>query len=211
MESMIGRFEEKHPDLNVETTVIDREAYKTQIRNFLTADAPDVATWYAANRMRPYVEAGLFEDVSDLWEEDMWQRSLDKLSTMFTLIGENYYTETDHKELAYASIKGMLPTLDPHSYFLDPTNLATMTEDYRGKYFGIGCLIQKHGNYIKVISPIEGGPSYRLGILPNDVISHIDGESTQPITSFQAMQKLPDVTRHLVFVAARRQCVCSDP
>ncbi len=69
MEGMIERFNAKHPDLNVETTVIDREAYKTQIRNFLTADAPDVATWYAANRMRPYVEAGLFEDVSDLWAE----------------------------------------------------------------------------------------------------------------------------------------------
>ncbi len=69
MEAMIGRFQEMHPDLNIETTVIDREAYKTQIRNFLTADSPDVATWYAANRMRPYVEAGLFEDVSDLWTD----------------------------------------------------------------------------------------------------------------------------------------------
>ncbi|MEM9970035.1 MAG: ABC transporter substrate-binding protein [Pseudomonadota bacterium] len=69
MEAMIADFQELHPDLNVETTVIDREAYKTQIRNFLTADSPDVATWYAANRMRPYVEAGLFEDVSDLWQE----------------------------------------------------------------------------------------------------------------------------------------------
>ncbi len=142
-----------------------------------------------------------------LWEEDMWKRSLDKLSTMFALIGENYYTETDHKELAYASIKGMLPTLDPHSYFLDPTNLATMTEDYRGKYFGIGCLIQKHGDYIKVISPIEGGPSYRLGILPNDVISHIDGESTQPITSFQAMQKLRGEKGTEVVVTIRREGV----
>jgi len=69
MEAMIADFQEMHPDLNIETTVIDREAYKTQIRNFLTADSPDVATWYAANRMRPYVEAGLFEDVSDLWQE----------------------------------------------------------------------------------------------------------------------------------------------
>ncbi|MEM6941210.1 MAG: ABC transporter substrate-binding protein [Pseudomonadota bacterium] len=68
MEDMVARFGEMHPDLNIELTVIDREAYKTQIRNFLTADAPDVANWYAANRMRPYVEAGLFEDVSDLWE-----------------------------------------------------------------------------------------------------------------------------------------------
>ncbi|MFQ6546606.1 ABC transporter substrate-binding protein [Aestuariibius sp. 2305UL40-4] len=69
MEEVISRFQEQHPDLNIETTIIDREAYKTQIRNFLTANSPDVATWYAANRMRPYVEAGLFEDVSDLWAE----------------------------------------------------------------------------------------------------------------------------------------------
>lgn len=69
MEEMIADFQALHPSLNIETTVIDREAYKTQIRNFLTADAPDVATWYAANRMAPYVRAGLFEDVSDLWQE----------------------------------------------------------------------------------------------------------------------------------------------
>ncbi len=68
MEGMVERFGEMHPDLNIELTVIDREAYKTQIRNFLTADAPDVANWYAANRMRPYVDANLFEDISDIWE-----------------------------------------------------------------------------------------------------------------------------------------------
>ena len=45
MEAMSARFQALHPDLNIETTVIDREAYKTQIRNFLTANAPDVATW----------------------------------------------------------------------------------------------------------------------------------------------------------------------
>ncbi|WP_417258927.1 ABC transporter substrate-binding protein [Celeribacter sp.] len=69
MEGMVERFGAMHPDLDIELTIIDREAYKTQIRNFLTADAPDVANWYAANRMGPYVNAGLFEDVSDLWAE----------------------------------------------------------------------------------------------------------------------------------------------
>ncbi|MDP5359657.1 MAG: carbohydrate ABC transporter substrate-binding protein, partial [Paracoccaceae bacterium] len=42
MEGMVERFGAMHPDLNIELTVIDREAYKTQIRNFLTANAPDV-------------------------------------------------------------------------------------------------------------------------------------------------------------------------
>ena len=69
MEGMVERFGEMHPDLNIELTVIDREAYKTQIRNFLSANPPDVANWYAANRMKPYVDAGLFEDISDMWAE----------------------------------------------------------------------------------------------------------------------------------------------
>ena len=69
MEGLAEDFEGLHPDLDVELTIIDREAYKTQIRNFLSANPPDVANWYAGNRMAPYVEAGLFEDVSDLWSE----------------------------------------------------------------------------------------------------------------------------------------------
>lgn len=71
MEGMVERFGEMHPDLNIELTLIDREANKTQIRNYLTANAPDVNGWYAGNRMRPFVNAGLFEDVSDLWDGPM--------------------------------------------------------------------------------------------------------------------------------------------
>ena len=90
MEAMIGRFQDMHPDLNIETTVIDREAYKTQIRNFLTADAPDVATWYAANRMRPYVKAGLFEDVSDLWAEPAIADNLASTKGAMTIDGKQW-------------------------------------------------------------------------------------------------------------------------
>ncbi|WP_404818273.1 ABC transporter substrate-binding protein [Roseobacter sinensis] len=90
MEAMIADFQELHPDLNIETTVIDREAYKTQIRNFLTADAPDVATWYAANRMTPYVSAGLFEDVSDLWAEPEIAENLASTKGAMTIDGKQW-------------------------------------------------------------------------------------------------------------------------
>ena len=70
--------------------MIDREAYKTQIRNFLTADAPDVATWYAANRMKPYVDAGLFEDVSDLWEDPDIAENLASTKGAMTIDGKQW-------------------------------------------------------------------------------------------------------------------------
>ncbi|SIS89276.1 carbohydrate ABC transporter substrate-binding protein, CUT1 family [Roseivivax lentus] len=69
MEGMVADFQEMHPDLDIELTIVDREAWKTQIRNALGANPPDVVNWYAANRMLPYVNAGLFADVSDLWAE----------------------------------------------------------------------------------------------------------------------------------------------
>jgi multiple sugar transport system substrate-binding protein len=90
MEAMIERFAAQHPGLEIETTVIDREAYKTQIRNFLTADTPDVATWYAANRMKPYVEAGLFEDVSDLWAEPAIADNLASTKGAMTIDGKQW-------------------------------------------------------------------------------------------------------------------------
>ncbi len=69
METMAADFDALHPDLTVELEIVDREAWKTQIRNALTANAPDVVNWYAATRMTPYVDAGLFMDISDLWED----------------------------------------------------------------------------------------------------------------------------------------------
>ncbi|MEM7721935.1 MAG: ABC transporter substrate-binding protein [Pseudomonadota bacterium] len=68
MEGLAAEFDEMHPNLTVDLTIVDREAWKTQIRNALSANPPDVINWYAANRMGPYVNAGLFMDISDWWE-----------------------------------------------------------------------------------------------------------------------------------------------
>lgn len=65
----VESFKEANPDINVEWNNFNREDYKTRIRNFLTADAPDVATWYPGNRMAPFVDAGLYTDISGLWDE----------------------------------------------------------------------------------------------------------------------------------------------
>jgi carboxyl-terminal processing protease len=123
-------------------------------------------------------------------DEDVWDRSIAKFSDILSLIETNYYREVDQEKLVYSSIRGMLETLDPHSYFLDPDSLSRMREEYTGKYYGLGIQIQKHGENLVVIAPIEGTPASRLGIQPGDIISTIEGESTKPLTSFDAMQKL---------------------
>ncbi|SIO03724.1 carbohydrate ABC transporter substrate-binding protein, CUT1 family [Vannielia litorea] len=89
MEGMVADFQEMHPELDIELTIVDREAWKTQIRNSLGANPPDVVNWYAANRMLPYVNAGLFADVSDLWEEPMFE-ALASTKGAMTLDGKQW-------------------------------------------------------------------------------------------------------------------------
>ncbi|WP_209313529.1 ABC transporter substrate-binding protein [Jannaschia formosa] len=87
MEGLARQFDEMHPDLEVELEIVDREAWKTQIRNTLSANPPDVVNWYAANRMMPYVNAGLFEDVSDVWEDI---EGLDAVKGALTIDGKQW-------------------------------------------------------------------------------------------------------------------------
>jgi carboxyl-terminal processing protease len=123
-------------------------------------------------------------------DEDLWGAALEKVSSIATILESSYYKPLETDKLAYASIRGLLDTLDPHSYFLEPDSFSRMREDYVGKYYGLGLQIQKHEDRLVVIAPIEGTPAWRMGVQPGDVITQIDGESTKPISSFEAMQKL---------------------
>ena len=69
-EAAVEAFKAANPDITVNVSINDREAHKTAIGNFLTAEAPDLTTWYPGNRMAPFVDAGLFMDISDLWASD---------------------------------------------------------------------------------------------------------------------------------------------
>ena len=72
----VALFQKENPDITVIVNNNDREAHKTAIRNFLTADAPDVTSWYPGNRMAPFVDAGLFQPVDDVWEENGFNEDL---------------------------------------------------------------------------------------------------------------------------------------
>lgn len=89
-EALIADFEAANPEIDVQMTNFDHEAYKNAVRNFLSADPPDIANWYAANRMRPFVEAGLFADVSDVWAANGLNESLASSLSSMTIDGKQW-------------------------------------------------------------------------------------------------------------------------
>ena len=90
MEELIVDFQKANPDVTVKWNNFDHEGYKSAIRNFLTADAPDVVAWYAGNRMEPFVRAGLFEDVTDVWAANDLDEQLKSSAPSMTIDGKKW-------------------------------------------------------------------------------------------------------------------------
>jgi multiple sugar transport system substrate-binding protein len=88
--ALVKGFEAANPGITVKINTFDHEGYKTSIRNFLTADAPDVVNWYAGNRMAPFVNAGLFDDVSDVWKANGLDKSLASAAPSMTQNGKQW-------------------------------------------------------------------------------------------------------------------------
>jgi multiple sugar transport system substrate-binding protein len=89
-EEAIKGFEAENPDVKVTWNLFDHEGYKSSIRNFLTADAPDLANWYAGNRMLPFVNANLFEPVDDVWDNNGLNESLKSAASSMTIDGKKW-------------------------------------------------------------------------------------------------------------------------
>lgn len=90
LEAAIDEFAKAHPGVEVQLTVFDHEHFKSAIRLFLMFDPPDVVTWFAGNRMKFFVDRGLFEDVSDIWESEGLRRSMANSVELMSVDGRQY-------------------------------------------------------------------------------------------------------------------------
>ena len=85
----------------------------------------------------------------------------------------------------------MLATLDdPYTRFLDPREFKEMQIDTSGELSGVGIQLSldNDSKELTVVSPIEGSPASRAGVMPKDVITAIDGKSTKGMTTEDAVK-----------------------
>lgn len=115
VEEVVNLFQAEYPEIDVQLNTFDHEAYKTSIRNFLVSEPPDIALWFAGNRMKFFVEQGLLADVSDVWQDQGLTQSMASSLAALTVDGKQYgvpyayyqwgvYYRTDLFEQAGASV-----------------------------------------------------------------------------------------------------------
>jgi len=100
-------------------------------------------------------------------------------SDVIDIIKKNYVDDIKDRDLIYASIKGMVESLDPHSSFLTPDMYKDMQTETKGQFGGIGIEITIKDGFPTVITAIEDTPAFKAGLKPDDHIIKIDGKPTK--------------------------------
>ena len=87
---LVEDFKKQNPDLEVVFNTVEHEGYKTAIRNWLTTAPPDIVFWFSGERMKAFVDRGLFEDVSDLWKKNNWNEAFKSTESALTVNGKQW-------------------------------------------------------------------------------------------------------------------------
>ncbi len=117
-------------------------------------------------------------------------RQLDVFQEVLQQVRENYVDKPDDKRLIEGAIKGMVTSLDPHSSYMTDKEFKVMNDELQGKLAGVGVEITMMEGTLKVVSPVDGTPAARAGLLANDVITNINGMRVIDLSIDQAVDKL---------------------
>lgn len=125
-------------------------------------------------------------------EDDSGYAQIAVFAKALQLIRQDYVDggKTSYHDLIYAAMKGMLASLDPHSQFMDPNDFKDMQDDTRSRFNGLGIEVSVKGGLLTVVSPMEGTPAAKAGILSGDQILRINGASTDKMELQEAINML---------------------
>jgi len=97
----------------------------------------------------------------------------------------------DDTALMQGAIRGMLEALnEEHTFYMDPSVFENESSSLSGEYQGIGAMVDTSGEFLTIISPIEGSPAEAAGLRPGDQIIAIDGEDMAGVDPETARQKV---------------------
>src|ERR671913_2647523 len=117
-------------------------------------------------------------------------RQLSLFGDVFEKVRTDYVEKPDEAKLIESAINGMLTGLDPHSSYMDPKSFRDMQVQTRGEFGGLGIEVTMEEGLVKVVTPIDDTPASRAGVMANDIITQIDGESVQGLNLNQAVDKM---------------------
>jgi carboxyl-terminal processing protease len=115
---------------------------------------------------------------------------LNLLGTVFERVRTDYVEKPDDGKLIEGAINGMVSSLDPHSRYMNEAAWHDMQDTTHGEFGGLGIEVTMEDGLVKVVSPMDGTPAQKAGIMSGDLITYIDGDAVQGLTLEQAVNKM---------------------
>lgn len=104
----------------------------------------------------------------------------------------NYDGQLDQTKLMDGLKQGLVAASgDPYTEYMSPDKAKEFQSQLSGTFEGIGAQLGKNdaGNVV-IVSPIDGFPAKKAGLMPNDVIAEVDGKSAKGWTVDEAVDKI---------------------
>ncbi|MCP4246704.1 MAG: S41 family peptidase [bacterium] len=102
-------------------------------------------------------------------------------------------------------MNGGMETLDDFSTIIWPVEFREFDKHTRGDFIGVGISIAKMNNEITVVTPLEDSSAYYAGILADDVITEVDGQSTGEWSLTKAVEYITGPINTHVTLTIRRK------
>ncbi len=97
----------------------------------------------------------------------------------------------DPTKVLYGAIQGAVSAAgDEYTQFFDPKSLSDFRTDLQGSFSGIGAEIGVRDKGIVIVAPLDDSPAKKAGILAQDYIVRINGESTDGMSVDGAVSKI---------------------
>lgn len=110
---------------------------------------------------------------------------LKKFVDNYNYVIDNYYGDLDRERLINSAIEGMIDSIDdPYTTYIDSVDSNTFNTTLEGSFQGIGVeIVNDSDNNIVVYRVLDDSPAYRAGIMSNDILRSINGESLLDVST----------------------------
>ena len=139
-------------------------------------------------------------------DDDIYKK-IDLFSEVLDKINKEYVEEIDQSEVMDAAINGVLQSLDPYSAYMSPESFQNMQTETSGKFGGLGIEVSMEAGVVKVISPLDESPAYRVGVKAGDYIVKIDEHQVQGKTLMEAVDLMRGSVGSDIEITVRRKGV----
>ena len=112
------------------------------------------------------------------------------LQSVYDFISREFKGKISKKELEKAGIDGLMNSLDPYSLYMEKEEFDASMRDTEGQYGGVGMVITLVDNKLTVVRVLKNSPSERAGVLPEDIITRVDGQEIKGMQIHELAAKL---------------------